>query len=109
MVNTPSNGSQERVTAAVSALLCRYSGEWEKTVHRLGRWIDFENDYKTLDPTFMESVWWAFSELYAKGLVYRGFKARPACSDAGAAVTSMPKQRSYTVRCSLTKSPAACR
>jgi isoleucyl-tRNA synthetase len=80
MVNTPSKCSQERVTAAVSALLCRYSGEWEKTVHRLGRWIDFENDYKTLDPTFMESVWWAFSELYAKGLVYRGFKARPACS-----------------------------
>lgn len=80
MVNTPSNGNQERVTAAISALLCRYSGEWEKTVHRLGRWIDFENDYKTLDPTFMESVWWAFSELYAKGLVYRGFKARPACS-----------------------------
>lgn len=44
-------------------------------MHRLGRWIDFENDYKTLDPTFMESVWWAFSELYKKGLVYRGFKA----------------------------------
>ncbi len=54
----------------------RYSGEWEKTVHRLGRWIDFENDYKTLDPTFMESVWWAFAELYKKGLVYKGFKVR---------------------------------
>lgn len=36
----------------------RYSKEWEKTVKRLGRWIDFENDYKTLDPSFMESVWW---------------------------------------------------
>jgi len=40
------------------AALCRYSAEWEKTVHRLGRWIDFKNDYKTLDPEFMESVWW---------------------------------------------------
>lgn len=62
----------------MSARMCanRYSGEWEKTVHRLGRWIDFEDDYKTLDPTFMESVWWAFSELHKKGLVYRGFKAR---------------------------------
>lgn len=52
----------------------RYSKEWEKTVKRIGRWIDFENDYKTLDPTFMESVWWVFSELFNKGLVYRGFK-----------------------------------
>lgn len=41
---------------------------------RLGRWIDFENDYKTLDPTFMESVWWVFGELWAKDLVYKGFK-----------------------------------
>lgn len=38
-------------------LFCRYSKEWEVTVKRLGRWIDFENDYKTLDPQFMESVW----------------------------------------------------
>lgn len=52
----------------------RYSKEWEKTVKRIGRWIDFENDYKTLDPTFMESVWWVFGELYKKGLVYRGYK-----------------------------------
>lgn len=54
--------------------LCRYSKEWEKTVRRIGRWIDFENDYKTLDPTFMETVWWVFKQLFDKGLVYRGFK-----------------------------------
>ena len=41
---------------------------------RLGRWIDFRNDYKTMYPSFMESVWWAFKQLYNKGLVYRGFK-----------------------------------
>ena len=41
---------------------------------RIGRWIDFENDYKTLDPTYMESVWWVFKQLWEKGLVYRGFK-----------------------------------
>ena len=45
----------------------RYTGEWEKTVTRLGRWIDFSNDYKTMDPTFMESVWWVFSEMFKKG------------------------------------------
>ncbi|GIL48146.1 hypothetical protein Vafri_4840 [Volvox africanus] len=65
------------------SIVMRYSKEWEKTVKRLGRWIDFENDYKTLDPSFMESVWWVFSQLYEKGLVYRGFKVMPfstACS-----------------------------
>ena len=55
-------------------LINRYSKEWEKTVKRIGRWIDFENDYKTLDPNFMESVWWVFSTLFKKGLVYQGFK-----------------------------------
>ena len=40
------------------SIVMRYSKEWEKTVTRTGRWIDFENDYKTLDPSFMESVWW---------------------------------------------------
>ena len=43
-------------------------------MHRLGRWIDFENDYKTLDITYMESVWWVFGQLWTKGLVYKGFK-----------------------------------
>jgi isoleucyl-tRNA synthetase len=43
--------------AAAAAAAARYSKEWEVTVKRLGRWIDFENDYKTLDPSFMESVW----------------------------------------------------
>ena len=55
----------------------RYSKEWEKTVKRIGRWIDFENDYKTLDPTFMESVWWVFKQLWDKEFVYRGFKVHP--------------------------------
>ncbi|GBF99525.1 hypothetical protein Rsub_11959 [Raphidocelis subcapitata] len=65
------------------SIVMRYSKQWEVTVKRLGRWIDFENDYKTLDPSFMESVWWVFSQLHKKGLVYRGFKVMPfstACS-----------------------------
>ena len=59
------------------------SGEWRQVVTRLGRWIDFDNDYKTLYPWFMESVWWVFKELYSKGLVYKGYKVMPfstACS-----------------------------
>eukprot|EP01128_Nolandella_sp_AFSM9_P000140 TRINITY_DN1022_c0_g1_i1.p1 TRINITY_DN1022_c0_g1~~TRINITY_DN1022_c0_g1_i1.p1 ORF type:complete len:1101 (+),score=353.70 TRINITY_DN1022_c0_g1_i1:405-3305(+) len=55
----------------------KFSSEWKKTVTRIGRWIDFENDYKTMDINFMESVWWVFSQLFEKGLVYRGFKVMP--------------------------------
>ena len=58
-------------------IVMRYSSEWRQTVERLGRWIDFDNDYKTLNPSFMESVWWAFSELFKKGMVYRGLRVMP--------------------------------
>ncbi|HHX83880.1 MAG TPA: isoleucine--tRNA ligase [Actinomycetales bacterium] len=55
----------------------RYTDEWERYVHRQARWVDFENDYKTLDIDFTESVLWAFKELYDKGLVYKGFRVLP--------------------------------
>ncbi|VEL10122.1 unnamed protein product [Protopolystoma xenopodis] len=59
------------------SLVMKYSDQWEVIVERLGRWIDFENDYKTMYPSFMESVWWVFRQLYDKGLVYRGIKVMP--------------------------------
>ena len=55
----------------------RYTGEWRNYVTRQARWVDFDNDYKTLDITFMESVMWAFSELNRKGLIYQGFRVLP--------------------------------
>ena len=62
---------------ACREIVMRYAFEWKITIERMGRWIDFDNDYKTLYPSFMESEWWAFKELYKKGLVYRGFKVMP--------------------------------
>lgn len=59
------------------SIVTRYVGEWEKVITRTGRWIDFKNDYKTMDLKFMESVWWVFAQLFNKGLVYRGFKVMP--------------------------------
>ena len=53
-------------------IVMRYSSEWEKTITRLGRWIDFKNDYKTLYPWFMETIWWVFKQLWDKGLIYQG-------------------------------------
>ncbi|EUD67640.1 isoleucyl-tRNA synthetase [Plasmodium inui San Antonio 1] len=59
------------------SIVLKYSNEWVKTVERIGRWIDFKNDYKTMDTTFMESVWWVFSELYKRNYVYKSFKVMP--------------------------------
>ena len=55
----------------------KYTSEWEYYVKRQGRWVDFKNDYKTMDTPFMESVLWAFSELYKKGLVYESMRVMP--------------------------------
>ncbi len=55
----------------------RYTKEWQSYVTRQARWVDFERDYKTMDLSYMESVMWAFSELWRKGLVYEGFRVMP--------------------------------
>lgn len=67
----------DKYNAECRAIVMRYSSEWRRTVERLGRWIDFDNDYKTLNTPFMESVWWVFGQLWKKNLVYRGLKVMP--------------------------------
>lgn len=57
----------------------RYTNEWRAYVTRQARWVDFDNDYKTLDPSFMESVIWAFKQLWDKGLAYEGVRVLPYC------------------------------
>ena len=59
------------------SIVLTYTKEWREAVTRMGRWIDFDNDYKTMDKSFMESVWWVFKTLYDKGLVYEGFNILP--------------------------------
>src|SRR5918997_1289187 len=56
-----------------------YTQDWERYVTRQARWVDFANDYKTLDPDYMESVLWAFKTLHDKGLVYEGFRVLAYC------------------------------
>nr|MTA26169.1 class I tRNA ligase family protein [Actinomycetota bacterium] len=65
--------------AAAKESVLKYTKEWEEYVTRQARWVDFENDYKTLDITFMESVIWAFKQLYDKGLAYEGYRVLPYC------------------------------
>ncbi len=61
------------------ASVLQYTGEWRDYVTRQARWVDFDHDYKTMNPEFMESVIWAFKQLYDKGLVYEGFRVLPYC------------------------------
>ncbi|XP_036043283.1 isoleucine--tRNA ligase, cytoplasmic isoform X2 [Onychomys torridus] len=77
------------------AIVMRYSTEWKSTVTRLGRWIDFDNDYKTLYPQFMESVWWVFKQLYDKGLVYRGVKVMPFSTACGTPLSNFESNQNY--------------
>lgn len=65
--------------AAAKESVLRYTEQWQQYVTRQARWVDFENDYKTLDITFMESVIWAFKTLYDKGLAYEGYRVLPYC------------------------------
>src|SRR5215470_16211282 len=58
-------------------IVLRYTEEWEKTVRRMGRWVDFRNDYRTMDLSFMETVWWVFKQMWDQGLVYEGHKVLP--------------------------------
>jgi isoleucyl-tRNA synthetase len=64
---------------ACRSSVLRYVREWGKVVERMGRWVDFEDSYKTMDPSFMESIWWVFKTLWEKKLIYKGKKAMHIC------------------------------
>jgi isoleucyl-tRNA synthetase len=69
----------DKFNEACRSVVLRFAKEWETIVERLGRWVDFKNDYKTMDPSFMESVWWVFKTLFDKNLVYQGYKSMHIC------------------------------
>uniref|UniRef100_A0AAQ5Y562 Isoleucine--tRNA ligase, cytoplasmic n=1 Tax=Amphiprion ocellaris TaxID=80972 RepID=A0AAQ5Y562_AMPOC len=76
-------------------IVMRYSNEWETSVMRMGRWIDFKSDYKTLYPWFMETVWWVFKQLYDKGLVYRGVKVMPFSTACNTPLSNFESHQNY--------------
>ncbi|NCN82928.1 MAG: isoleucine--tRNA ligase [Candidatus Pacebacteria bacterium] len=70
----------DRFNAACRSEVLRLDGEWKTIIERLGRWADFDNNYKTMDRTYMESVWWGFKQLSEKGHIYQGKKVILYCS-----------------------------
>ncbi|KAJ8063399.1 hypothetical protein OCU04_008620 [Sclerotinia nivalis] len=98
------------------AIVMRYSSEWRTTIDRLGRWIDFDNDYKTMDPKFMESEWWVFSEIFKKGSVYQGYRVMPYSTVLTTALSNFEANQNYqdvtdpavVVSFPLLKDPSTC-
>ena len=69
----------DKFNDACRASVLKYTNEWQNYVHRQARWVDFEHGYKTLNIPYMESVMWAFKQLYDKGLAYQGYRVLPYC------------------------------
>ena len=59
------------------SMVLKYVSEWRKTVTRMGRWVDFDHDYKTMNPDFMETIWWVFKQLWNQGRVYKSHRIMP--------------------------------
>ena len=73
----------------------RYSEEWRKFIPMIGRWVDMEDDYKTMDVNYMESIWWVFHELYKKGLIYEGYKSMHICPHCETTLSNFEVTQGY--------------
>ncbi|MBM4250967.1 MAG: isoleucine--tRNA ligase [Deltaproteobacteria bacterium] len=85
----------DKFNEACRASVQAYTVEWERTITRLGRWVDWQNQYRTMDKSFMESVWWVLSELYKRGLVYRDFKVVPYSPRITAVLSNFEANQNY--------------
>ena len=72
-----------------------YVEDWRKTILRMGRWIDFENDYKTMDVDYMESVWWVFKQLWDKGRVYKSYRVMPYSCKLATPLSNFEANKNY--------------
>ncbi|MDP1880895.1 MAG: isoleucine--tRNA ligase [Parachlamydiaceae bacterium] len=77
------------------SIVLRYTEEWKTIVNRMGRWVDFNNTYRTMDKPFMESVWWVFKEIYEKGFVYEGLKVMPFSAKLGTPLSNFEASENY--------------
>lgn len=75
-----------------------YTQEWRKFVERVGRWVDMDNDYKTMDSDFMESVWWVFHELYTRGYIYEDYRVVPYSVGMSTPLSNFEVSQGYALR-----------
>ncbi|EID84095.1 isoleucyl-tRNA synthetase [Treponema sp. JC4] len=95
------------------ASVLKYTAEWRQTITRMGRWVDFDHDYKTMNPDYMESIWWVAKSLWDKGLIYEGKYILPYCPRCSTVLSTHELAQGYkdvqdqtvTVRFKITKAP----
>ncbi len=93
------------------SMVLRYVEQWRTTVTRMGRWVDFENDYKTMQPAFMETVWWVFKQLWDQGRIYKSHRIMPYSWKLSTPLSNFEAGNNYkdvqdpavTVRCRVTE------
>jgi isoleucyl-tRNA synthetase len=85
----------DKFNAAARAAVFRYTDEWKKIIPRVGRWVDMEHDYRTMDKTYTESVWWSFKTLHDKNLVYKDFKVMYLCPHCGTTLSNFEVNLGY--------------
>ena len=76
-------------------IVLRYTGEWETIINRLGRWVDFRNGYRTMDLSYMESIWWVFKQLWERDLIYEGHKILPYCPRCATPLSNFEANQGY--------------
>ena len=69
----------DKFNESCQTYVMKYADEWQKFIPMIGRWVDMKDDYKTMDPEYMESIWWVFKSLWDKGLIYEGYKSMHIC------------------------------
>ena len=97
------------------ASVLKYTSEWRQTITRMGRWVDFDHDYKTMNPDYMESIWWVAKSLWDKGLIYEGKYILPYCPRCSTVLSTHELAQGYkekqdpavTIRFKVTKVPSA--
>lgn len=77
------------------AAVMEYADDWRQIIPRMGRWADMDDDYKTMDSTYTESVWWVFKQLHEKGLVFEGFKTMHLCPRCGTTLSNFEVNQGY--------------
>ena len=95
------------------SMVLKYVSEWKKTVTRMGRWVDFDHDYKTMNPEFMETIWWVFKQLWNQGRVYKSHRIMPYSWKLSTPLSNFEAGSNYkdvqdptvTVRTQITESP----
>ena len=84
-----------KFNAKAKEVVMRYANDWRTIIPRLGRWVDMDDDYRTMDSSYTESVWWAFKTLYDKGLIYEGFKSMQLCPRCETTLSNFEVSQGY--------------